>query len=125
MWLVALLLPVFLTSCDSKSDDIVGKWTYRAYHQGIGIDGVDTYYKGGKGNYSGTITTDNGNRVFIVGSFTWSIDGDQLHSTITSSNVPQLIPVGFTSVDNIISPSLSGDTIVLEDDGIRTTYHRE
>ena len=54
----------------------------------------------------------------------WSIDGDELMETITSSNMPQLMPVGYKTTDKIIE--ITDSKMILKDsDGEITTYYRK
>ena len=65
----------------------------------------------------------DGQQAFFLGSFSWEVKGDKLHTEITSSNLPQLIPVGYTAVDTIVS--LDRDRMVLDCDGEQEIYHRK
>jgi hypothetical protein len=83
---------------------IVGKW---AVDEGDGkaepkIKGTMTYKKDGKVDAEATIEVGK-NSVKVSLSGTWKVSDGVITSTVTKTNVPDLIKEGFVSKDKVIS----------------------
>ena len=94
-------------SIDNKDSNyekaIIGTWGYQEVTpEGAVLDGTTTYAPNGQTTSVGTISYQQQNFP-IVASGTWLIKEGYLHSTVKSSNVPMLLPIGFSSSDKIIT----------------------
>lgn len=107
-WLLLVPTIVLLVGCDAISDSnmekaLIGSWdNKKVTPEGIVFEGRTTFIKGGIQNFTGTATK-NGESIPIVASGTWKVKDGQLHYTVDRSNIPQVIPNGFTSADKIVS----------------------
>ena len=115
---VALLA---LASCGGKEKAIVGTWEVDSTEDGARVEFRTSYAENGTSSSMGTITA-GWQTISVLISGTWSVDGDKLHEKITSSNVPNLMPVGFESTSTIIE--LTDNVLVTEFMGKRTTGQR-
>jgi hypothetical protein len=101
------------TNNDAKYERLlIGTWREQYSNpDGSSLTGSTSYFSGGKMSMEGTITA-GGKAVFITASGTWEVKDGYLNYTIKSSNVPNLIPVGFSSADKIKSITASEFTYV-------------
>ena len=114
---LTVLSLIFLTGCgNQKEQKILGTWEYSLeLEDGLVLESEVSFMDGGKGTDIGTISNANESHPIVL-SFDWKIKGDQLHTTITSSNVPELLPVGFQDQEKIVS---------IGDESMRTEYNGE
>lgn len=80
---------------------ILGTWRHTAYEGGYSLRLETTYTNNGQFTMSGSISSGS-ESVAITGSGTWSISSGYLTERITSSNITEVLPVGFTSTDRIV-----------------------
>lgn len=81
---------------------IIGTWSSRLVTpEGAVITSKTSYAPGGRSSMVGTIMFQS-QSLPIVASGTWYIMDGYLHGTIDSSNVPMILPIGFTSSAEII-----------------------
>jgi len=81
---------------------IIGTWRSRLVTpEGAVITSQTSYAPGGRSSMTGTIMF-QGQSLPVVASGTWYIMDGYIHGTIDSSNVPMLLPIGFTSSSEII-----------------------
>jgi hypothetical protein len=78
----------------------------------------DTYSPGGHFNQAGVITMDGQDRVLAV-SGTWEVNGDRVKTTVESSNIPELVPNGFSQTDKILRIDLKEMEIEQATAGVR------
>jgi len=84
-------------------DKILGVWSNRDVDaDGFVTEGETTFMVGGKVTYMGSMT--DGEKVLpLVSSGNWEVKDGHIHSTIETSNLPEIFPKGFTYVEKIIS----------------------
>ena len=85
---------------------ILGTWRHTAYEDGYYLKLETTYTNNGRFTMSGTISKGS-ESVSITGSGTWSISSGYLTERISSSNISEVLPVGFTSTDRIVDMTSS------------------
>ncbi len=87
------------------------------------VDGETTFLPGGVMNIFGHFK--HGGKIHtVVGSGRWHIKDGYLHYTIYESNIPRILPDGFTSVDRIVRITDSQFTYISSADGKTTTERR-
>jgi len=85
---------------------ILGTWKMTEYEDGNRVTLECSYSKGGYYSWTADMYVD-GIELFILGSGKWSIYNGYLKETITSSTVPELMPVGYEDRSKISSASTS------------------
>lgn len=81
---------------------LVGTWASDETEGEIRLKGTTTFNKDGTGTAAGT--AENGReRVTIALSTTWAVKDGKIVCTITKSNIPDVVKVGHTSSDEILS----------------------
>jgi len=96
---------------------IIGTWeTKRIETDGSVLVGEESYYPSKEVSGAGVFTIDNNkDPIAVVYSGKWRIEGGYLYTTITSSNLPELIPLGYISAAKIIK--ITDKDLVYEQDG--------
>lgn len=89
--------------------------------EGVYLHGRTQYLTGGVWNHSGIIEF-QGQRLPLILSGRWEIKNGYRHYTVQSSNMPQFIPNGFASADQILS--LDEDEFVYLSNGEEFTEFR-
>lgn len=112
---------LLMIGCNSKKDKLIGTWQMDEYADGVHVEDVTTYSSDGSSVSMGTFGTSGNVIYFVVGS-TWKLSGDQLTEVITSSNIPELLPVGLKMTSTIIS--ITDSEMVQKSMGELSTYYR-
>jgi hypothetical protein len=131
--LSTLLIAVLVSACTSigtqPMDDLSIQqrlqhtWSYRDAGPDLVVEGETTYLPGGIMNVSGQYRH-NKTTGIVVASGTWHVKNGYLYYTVTSSNVPGMIPKGFTSADKLVKVTDKELTYVSTADGETVTEHR-
>jgi hypothetical protein len=128
-FLIATIVAACATVDEQPTDDaslekrIQHTWSSREVTDHTIIDGQTAYLPGGVMNLFGHVNH-NGTFIKVIGSGTWHIKNGYLFSTITTSNIPYIIPNGFTSADKIVRVTEKELTTVSSIDGSTETAHR-
>lgn len=81
----------------------VGTWRVRRFlDNGVYMDMQAAYLPNGMANWGGTVTA-QGQTIYIAMTGSWEIKGGYFTVRVTASNIPQLIPSGYTSVNRIVT----------------------
>ncbi len=108
---------------DSLSRKVVGSWTATFdIKDGNRGSGTVTYFPNGTNTFSITATI-AGKNFACSGSSTWRIEGNKIHTVITQSSNPELLPVGKTDVDDIVKLT-DTELITRDKDGDTEIWHR-
>jgi len=125
--LLGVISLLFLNiSCEpgaGQEKKLLGAWTSREVDSdGVITEGKTMYMDGGKVSFMGSLK--NGTReIPVVMSGTWEVKNEHIHTTVLTSNIPQLIPSGFTLVEKIVS--INDKELVTQDpEGSTSVYTR-
>jgi hypothetical protein len=128
--LIAAIIPGCTTTDKEPGEDVSLEqrlqhtWAFReAASNGVIIEGKTAYLPEGIMNLAGRVTQ-NGQSRPILASGTWRVKNGYLYYTITKSNVPSIIPNGFTSGDKIVRVTANELTYISSDNGKVVTEHR-
>lgn len=101
-----LVLTIFLGGCESKeakmTRQLVGTWHMTDTVGEASVDGTTTLLADGRMKAMGTIKYQGQAMEFKING-KWKVEKDSLQWTAEDSSLPQLVPVGFTSTDKIVS----------------------
>lgn len=83
---------------------LLGTWEDRqTTRAGVFIELRTNLMAEGKYSALGTATIPGGEVIPVAVSGTWYVKDGHVHTTIRSTNIPRIIPVGFVHVEKIIS----------------------
>ena len=125
--LLGVISLLFLNiSCDRDGDrakELLGSWTSREVDSdGIIIEGKTMYMDGGKVSFMGAMKSGT-QEIPVIMSGTWEVKNGHIHTAVMTSNIPQLIPSGFTIVEKIVS--INDKELVTQDpEGSTSVYTR-
>jgi uncharacterized caspase-like protein len=101
---------------------LIGTWQFHSVTpEGAVLNGRTSYFPNGTAKSVGTVQF-QGQQAPIVLSGTWELKKGFVYSKVKSSNVPQMIPVGFSSASKIIS--IDEDQLTYVSDGQTITEFR-
>jgi len=127
--LIAAIIPA-CTALETKSasdaspeQKLQHTWAYRESSKNLRIEAKTAYLPGGVMNLAGHVSQ-NGQIKPVLASGTWHVKDGYLYYTITKSNLPSIIPNGFTSGDKIVRVTDSEFTYISSADGKTVTEHR-
>ena len=100
---------------------ILGTWKLREYEDGVVFEVEVTYTPNGRWTLSGRVY-DSENELYLVASGTWSIDNGYIVERVSSSNMADAFPRGYTMTSKIIDIGTSNFTTYDPSDRSRTTY---
>jgi hypothetical protein len=85
------------------SEKIIGTWQSNRIEDGVALQLEESFYPGDKFSGMAQIENDEGEALYLRYSGTWEIKDSYLHYEITSSNNPDLIPIGDLTVNKIVN----------------------
>lgn len=123
--LLAFTLIIFALQAESESftpsdtyysQEILGHWKWEMIEGDNSVTGVYTYQRDGKLIAEGMYSM-NGRQIPIKLSGGWEIKDGTLVSTIKETNVPEMLPVGTVTKDNILEIEEAGFQYYSDDHG--------
>lgn len=82
---------------------LIGTWESQKITDNIKYELQESFYPAKQFNGKATVTNADGESVYISYSGTWEIKDGYLYYKITSSNVPNLLPVGNLNANKIVN----------------------
>lgn len=127
---ILFLLSFILFGCKSQEDTkneklLVGTWlSTQTIEKGFVVEDKTIYLPNGLANWFSEIKNGDTNLPPLVGFGTWHVKKDFLHYTMKKSNIPDLVPDGFTTSDQIISLTSNQFVRIRSQDGQKIIEHR-
>ena len=105
------------------SELLIGKWQISMIDNNVKIDAVDEFLPDGSMKQKGVLTVSN-NKINIEMKSTWKVENGILTSTLLSITPKDMLPVGLTTSDTVISIDKEKFVYMDSETGERDTYHR-
>jgi hypothetical protein len=110
-------LPLTTDKDQEFEEKIIGTWETKLFlEDGTVFIGRESFYPSNEYSGSATLTFDKKNSVFLKYSGTWRIEDGYLYYKITSSNYPEVMPVGDISANQIVNIT-ERDYVYIDSDG--------
>jgi hypothetical protein len=94
--------PKAASAKDDFTDKLLGTWSEgEVMEDGSEVAVETTYMRGGKFNGAAQFTDKAGNSENLIVSGTWEIKDGYLNTKVEASNLPKMLPVGYSNVEKV------------------------